>query len=91
MLDDKIDLKTATIAYINPLTAIAMLEVIKKKNQKVMIATAAASQIQKQFYKLTQDEGYTIINIVRKDAAVKQLEEELKSKINLNSSHDNFF
>ena len=43
LLDDQVDFKNAAIAYINPLTAIAMLDVIKQKNQKSLISNAAAS------------------------------------------------
>lgn len=88
--DEEVDLKQATIGYINPLTAVALLDLVRQKEGKNIITTASASHINKQFIKLAERYGINVINIVRRDKQVEILEEETNAKYIVNSSSDNF-
>jgi NADPH:quinone reductase-like Zn-dependent oxidoreductase len=47
VLDDDLDLAQAANAYVNPYTALAMLDFSKKHNAKTVISTAASSALGK--------------------------------------------
>lgn len=57
VLDDSQDLAKAANAVVNPLTAAGMLDYTKKNNGKVVIISAAASQLGQQFIKLAKLDG----------------------------------
>ncbi|MCF6320628.1 MAG: zinc-binding dehydrogenase [Rhizobiaceae bacterium] len=63
----------AATLFINPLTAIAMFDEVKKSNSKTFIMTAAASQLCKLMAGLAKDEGYEPISIVRRDEHIDAL------------------
>mmetsp|Transcript_35467 Transcript_35467/g.26399 ORF Transcript_35467/g.26399 Transcript_35467/m.26399 type:complete len:138 (-) Transcript_35467:168-581(-) len=48
--------------------------------------TAASSSLAKQFFKLSQQEGIEVINLVRKDEHLAELKEELKSEYAFNET-----
>jgi NADPH:quinone reductase-like Zn-dependent oxidoreductase len=66
VLDDVRD-EDAAALFVNPLTAIAMFEEMKKSEAKAFIMTAAASQLCKLIAGLARDEGYEAVAIVRRD------------------------
>jgi NADPH:quinone reductase-like Zn-dependent oxidoreductase len=47
VLDDELDLAQAANAYVNPYTALAMLDFSKNHNAKTVISTAASSALGK--------------------------------------------
>jgi NADPH:quinone reductase-like Zn-dependent oxidoreductase len=63
----------AAALVVNPLTAIAMFEEMKKSGSKAFIMTAAASQLCKLMTGLARDEGYSAIAVVRRDEHVEGL------------------
>ncbi|MCU0790184.1 MAG: zinc-binding dehydrogenase [Nitratireductor sp.] len=63
----------AAALFVNPLTAIAMFEEMKKSQAKSFIMTAAASQLCKFIAGLARDEGYEAIAIVRRDEHLETL------------------
>jgi NADPH:quinone reductase-like Zn-dependent oxidoreductase len=63
----------AAALFVNPLTAIAMFEEMKKSQAKAFIMTAAASQLCKLIAGLARDEGHEAIAIVRRDEHVATL------------------
>jgi NADPH:quinone reductase-like Zn-dependent oxidoreductase len=63
----------AAALFVNPLTAIAMFEEMKKAGSKAFIMTAAASQLCKLIAGLARDEGYQAIAIVRRDEHIDVL------------------
>lgn len=75
LLDDSQDLSKAANAMVNPLTAAGMLDFAKKNHGKVVIISAAASQLGQQFIKLAKLSEISTIGIVRKDEHVKLLNE----------------
>ncbi len=77
---DEVRDEDAAALFVNPLTAIAMFEEMKKSEAKAFIMTAAASQLCKLIAGLARDEGYDAIAIVRRD-------EHLDVLKNLGASH----
>ena len=79
----------AAALFVNPLTAIAMFEEVKKSEAKAFIMTAAASQLCKLIAGLARDEGCQAIAIVRRDEHVAVLK-ELGAAHVLNSASPDF-
>jgi len=74
---------------INPVTAVAFLEIIKEGKHKAVVQTAAASQLGRMMIKLFQKEGIKTINIVRKEEQ-KKLLEDLGANVVINSEDKDF-
>lgn len=64
----------AAAMIVNPLTAIAMFDIVKQEGEKAFIMTAAASQLCKLIMGVASDEGYRAIAIVRRDDQIPLLE-----------------
>lgn len=60
---------------VNPLTAMAMFDIVKEEGEKAFIITAGASQLCKLLISIAKDEGYRPIAIVRRDEQIKLLED----------------
>ncbi|MCB1385434.1 MAG: zinc-binding dehydrogenase [Nitratireductor sp.] len=74
---------------VNPLTAYAMLGIVRKSGSKAFVMTAAASQLCKLITGLAKDEGYRAISIVRRDSQIEPLR-ALGATHVLNSEADGF-
>jgi NADPH2:quinone reductase len=78
-IEDKIMIFDNEIAYekicflINPLTAVAMLDICKKKKYKSILLSAAASSLGKMFNRLCMTENIEIINLVLNEEQEKEL------------------
>jgi NADPH:quinone reductase-like Zn-dependent oxidoreductase len=59
---------------VNPLTAIAMFDIVRQEGEKAFILTAAASQLCKLIMGIAREEGYRPIAIVRRDDQIPLLE-----------------
>ncbi|MEZ5879978.1 MAG: zinc-binding dehydrogenase [Nitratireductor sp.] len=60
---------------VNPLTAHAMFDLVKRSGSKAFVMTAASSQLCKLMASLARDEGYTAISVVRRDSQIEHLKE----------------
>ena len=60
---------------VNPLTAIAMFDIVKEVGEKAFIMTAGASQLCKLIAGLAKEEGYRPIVTVRRDEQIPLLKE----------------
>lgn len=60
---------------INPLTAYAMFDMVKRSGSKAFVMSAAASQLCKLMAGLARDEGYSAIGVVRRDSQIGPLKE----------------
>lgn len=60
---------------VNPLTAIAMFDIVKQEGEKAFIMTAGASQLCKLIIGLAKEEGFRPIVTVRRDEQVPLLKE----------------
>lgn len=66
------------------------MDIAKKKGAKAVVSMAAASQLSRQFYRICQQEGIEVINIVRREEQVKSLQDELNAKYILNQTSPSF-
>lgn len=59
--------------FVNPLTALAMTEVMKRENHTGLIHTAAASNLGQMLVKICVKDGIPLVNIVRSEAQAELL------------------
>ena len=60
---------------VNPLTALAMFDIVRQEGEKAFILTAGASQLCKLIIGLAREEGFRPIAIVRRDDQIPLLKE----------------
>ncbi|OBQ59339.1 zinc-binding dehydrogenase [Mesorhizobium erdmanii] len=60
---------------VNPLTAIAMFDIVKQEGEKAFVMTAGASQLCKLIIGLASEEGFRPIVTVRRDEQIELLKE----------------
>jgi NADPH:quinone reductase-like Zn-dependent oxidoreductase len=65
----------AAALIVNPLTALAMFDIVKEEGEKAFVLTAAASQLCKLIMNVAREEGFRPIAIVRRDDQIPILEE----------------
>lgn len=88
-LDDSVSLEQGAMSIVNPLTASAFIDIVKKEGHKAIVLTAAASALGQMVNRLGKREGIEIINIVRRDAQIDLLKQQ-GANIVLNSSDTRF-
>lgn len=81
--------KQAASSFVNPLTALSMVETMRLEGHSALIHTAAASSLGIMLNKICIAEDIQLVNIVRKQEQVDILE-ALGAKYVLNSSSDSF-
>ena len=79
----------AASSFVNPLTALSMVETMRQEGHKALVHTAAASSLGIMLNKICMAEGIELVNIVRKQEQVEILE-SLGAKYICNSSSDSF-
>lgn len=60
-------------AFVNPLTALGMVETMRREGHTALVHTAAASNLGQMLHRLCIQEGIGLVNIVRKPEQVKLL------------------
>lgn len=88
-LHQSVSLEQGAMSAVNPLTAMAFLEIAKKGGHKAIVQTAAASALGQMVIRLAQSEGVQVINVVRREAQVEFLKQQ-GATIVLNSSEADF-
>jgi NADPH2:quinone reductase len=76
-------------AFVNPLTALGMVETMRSEGHKALVHTAAASNLGQMLNRICAQEGIALVNIVRSDAQVALLR-GLGAKHVVNSSSPSF-
>lgn len=61
--------------YVNPLTALGMVETMRREGHKALVHTAAASNLGQMLVKICKADGVPLVNIVRSDAQAALLKE----------------
>jgi len=74
---------------VNPLTALAMFDIVRQEGEKAFILSAAASQLCKLIMNVAREEGFRPIAIVRRDDQIPLLMEEGAAVV-LNSTAPDF-
>ena len=75
--------------FVNPLTALGMVETMRLENHSALVHTAAASNLGQMLIKICLDEDVPLVNIVRKEEHVDMLN-GLGAKFVCNSSKETF-
>ncbi len=75
--------------FVNPLTALGMVETMRLEGHKALVHTAAASNLGQMLQKICLKDGVELVNIVRKPEQVALLK-ALGAKHVCNSSEDGF-
>jgi NADPH2:quinone reductase len=60
-------------AFVNPLTALSMVETLRREGHSALVHTAAASNLGRILNRVCAQEGIPLVNIVRNDAQVELL------------------
>jgi len=89
-LGDDVTLEQGATFFVNPLTALGMVDRCKKLGAKAVIITAAASQIGRMIIQLCKKEGIIPICTVRREEQAKFLMDQLKVKHVVNTSKDDW-
>lgn len=76
--------------FVNPLTALAMVETMRAEGHTALVHTAAASNLGQMLNRICLDEGVDLVNIVRKPEQ-EDILRALGAKIIVNSSKDSFY
>ncbi len=79
----------AASCFVNPLTALGMVETMKLENHTALVHTAAASNLGQMLVKICLADDVPLVNIVRKEEQVKLLK-DLGAKYVCNSSSESF-
>jgi len=74
VMEDDIDWDHGACAIINPFTAVAFVETIKKEKHRAIVQTTAASQLGKMVIKLLKKEGVKVISIIKNKEQLEALE-----------------
>ncbi|MBK7407047.1 MAG: zinc-binding dehydrogenase [Saprospirales bacterium] len=85
----KITLDQASMSLVNPLTALAFMDIVRLKKHPAFVNTAAASALGQMLVRLSIRQGVPLLNVVRKEAQADQLR-AIGAKYVLNSTAPDF-
>jgi NADPH:quinone reductase len=88
-LGKKISDEQSAMALVNPMTALALLDIARKSKHRAVINTAASGALGKMITAIFERQNIQVLNIVRSAEGIKELE-KLKCKHVLNSSDPDF-
>jgi NADPH:quinone reductase-like Zn-dependent oxidoreductase len=88
-LNRNVSLEQATMLLVNPLSALAILEIAQRKKHRAMVSTAAASALGGMVLRLGKRHNIPIIHVVRRQAQVDWIR-RLGGEHVLNSSEPGF-
>jgi len=89
VLPSSLDLHSGSMMLVNPLTAMALLQLARKGKHRAIVHNAAASSLGKMLVRLTAGEGLPLISIVRRQEHVNELK-DMGARLVLNSEDKNF-
>ena len=73
VLDDGVDAAAGASSFVNPVTALAFLETMKAEGHRAIIHTAAASNLGQMLVRLSHEDGFGLVNVVRSEAQATTL------------------
>ncbi|MCP4312619.1 MAG: zinc-binding dehydrogenase [Bacteroidetes bacterium] len=88
-LPGDIDLEQGSMMLVNPMTAMAFMQLAKEGNHPAMVNNAASSSLGKMLIRLAAERSVPLISIVRKEKQVEELK-KLGAPHVLNSNSDSF-
>ncbi len=81
--------KDGASSFVNPLTALSMVETMRMEGHTALVHTAAASNLGQMLNRICQSDGVELVNIVRRKAQA-QLLKDMGAKYVCDSSSENF-
>ena len=81
--------KDGASCFVNPLTALSMIETMKMEGHTALVHTAAASNLGQMLVRICQADGVELVNIVRKEEQAALLR-NMGARYVVNTSSDNF-
>ncbi|NNC73437.1 MAG: zinc-binding dehydrogenase [Sphingomonadaceae bacterium] len=88
-LNDEHNARDGASCFVNPLTALSMIETMRMEGHSALVHTAAASNLGQMLNRICQDEGVELVNIVRREEQAELLR-NMGAKHVCNSSAENF-
>ncbi len=88
-LPDDVTPAEGASCYVNPLTSLAMTEVMRMEGHKALVHTAAASNLGQMLNKICLADGIPLVNIVRK-AEQEAILRDIGAKHVINSTSESF-
>ncbi|MWV27708.1 zinc-binding dehydrogenase [Aurantiacibacter rhizosphaerae] len=76
-------------SFVNPMTALGFVETAKREGQDAIVHAAAASNLGQMLNRICQEDGMSLVNIVRKEAQVELLKDQGAAHV-VNSSDDDY-
>ena len=73
VLPDGVDAEQGAAMFVNPLTALAIVETVRLDDHKALIHTAAASNLGQMLVKICREDRVPLVNIVRKQEHADRL------------------
>jgi NADPH:quinone reductase-like Zn-dependent oxidoreductase len=89
VLPDHISAIEGASWFVNPLTALGMVETMRRDGHTSLVHTAAASNLGKMLIRLCEKDGIPLVNVVRRSGQVVELQ-QLGAKYVLDSSATSF-
>ncbi len=89
VMNDGTTAEQAASCFVNPLTALGMVETMRMENHTGLVHTAAASNLGQMLIKICLEEDIPLVNVVRKEEHVNLLK-SMGAKYVCNSSLDSF-
>ena len=81
--------KDGASSFVNPLTALSMVETMRMEGHSALVHTAAASNLGQMLNRICQADGVDLVNVVRREEQAKLLR-DMGAKYVCNSSDDDF-
>ena len=88
-LAKSVSLEQGAMSVVNPLTAVALIDMAKKAGHKAVLNTAAASVLGQMMVRLGQQEGVEVISVVRREEQAALLKQQGARQV-FNSSEPDF-
>ncbi len=87
IFDKPIEFEKIFSCFINPITVIGFLDVIKQRGEKIIAHNGSSTAVGKMLTKLCLKEGIEILNIVRKESTKEELT-KLGAKLFVNTANE---
>ena len=89
LLPEDVSAQEGAATYVNPMTALAMVDVCHREGHRALLHTAAASNLGQMLNRVCVADGIDLVNIVRSDEQAARLR-ALGASFVVNSSADDF-
>jgi NADPH2:quinone reductase len=73
LLPDDLDIALGASAFVNPMTALGMIDTMRREGHSAIVHTAAASNLGQMLHRLCASENINLVNIVRTEEQVALL------------------